>query len=584
MAEIVLGESIYGDEVVAVLVKSSQIKVSDFVYMTHQLMWRLWVGPLFRWRFSGFRPNKILAHPIDLYVADPMMAHEFYHGRFAFSGRIVHSGAVSPFLLVPPTSEWEADLHNFHWLRHMTAADSDLAAAHARSLVEDWFDHTGKKVKGIPWSGSVVARRLISWIGHSQMLLEGASERFKKRFLRALGFQFRYLRIVICGMERNDQRLQAAVALTFASLALPVSAAIKKKVQACLIEELSNQILLDGGHISRSPAILLNLLSDLLSLRHLFARSNETAPRILIDSVERMLPALRFFIHEDQTLAHFNGVGSTMSERLSTVLKLDETAGHPFSYARYSGFQRLQVNQTTVLADTGKFPSRSAAEYACSGCLSFEMSSQGSRFIINTGVNPYGGEEYRQFGRFTAAHSTATVNDCSVGTFRKKRGSDTSFLLEGSMDVKVRRIEDAKKIGFVASHDGYVRPFNLIHERGLILATNGAIIEGFDRFFMPQKGRSNRQKVAQNQQNNVAVRFHLHPQVKVNYDGNCVYLTVDDEQVWQFISPDADICLEDSIDFTGLKGPQRTQQIVLYFRPAFQEKVRWRFIRRRVKQ
>ncbi|WP_429138059.1 heparinase II/III family protein [Bartonella heixiaziensis] len=568
----------------AIAVKGSQVKASDFVYMIHQFMRRLSVGPLFRWRFSGFRPHKILAHPIDLHLADPMMAHEFYHGRFAFAGHIVHSGAVSPFSLVSPTSEWEAALHDFHWLRHMTAADSNLAAAHARALLQDWFDQCGKKVKGLPWSGPVVARRLISWICHSKMLLEGASERFEKRFLRALGFQFRYLRIAICGMEHDDQRLHAAVALTFASLALPVSAAMKKKAQTTLTEELSRQILVDGGHISRSPLILLNLLSDLLSLRHLFMHSNETAPRILIDSVERMLPALRFFIHEDQTLAHFNGVGPLVPERLSAVLDLDETVGHPFSYARYSGFQRLQANRTTVLADTGPFPPRFAAEHACSGCLSFEMSSQGSRFIINTGVNPYGSEKYRHFGRVTAAHSTATVNDCSVGVFRKKKSRGASFLLEGATDVKVRRIDDSEKTGFIASHNGYVRPFNIVHERGLILATNGSMIEGFDRFFMPHKSQSKRHKAGQNEQNTVAVRFHLHPQVEVNFDGSCVRLAVGDGQEWYFISPDADICLEDSIDFTGLTGPQRTQQIVLYFRPAFQEKVRWRFTRRQLEQ
>ncbi|WP_455477877.1 heparinase II/III family protein [Bartonella sp. B10] len=564
----------------AIAVKYPQIRLSAFIYTAHQWIRRLWVGPLFHWRFSGFSPHKILAHPIDLYLADPVKVPEFYHGRFTFAGHVVHSGAVSPFSLIPPTPEWEVALHNFHWLRHMTAADSNLAAAHSRSLVDDWLDHSGNSVKGIPWSEPVVARRLISWICHSQMLLKGASERFAKRFLRALGFQFRYLRVTICSMENNDQRLQAAVALTFASLALPVSAAMKKKVQTYLIEELSRQILVDGGHISRSPAILLDLLSDLLSLRHLFMHSNETAPRILIDSVERMLPALRFFIHEDQTLAHFNGVGAIAPERLSALLKFDETVGSPFSYARYSGFQRLQANQTTVLADTGKFPPRSASEHACSGCLSFEMSSQGHRFVINTGVNSDGREEYRHFGRVTAAHSTATVNNCSVGIFHKKNRCDTSFLLEGPTDVKVQRIEDSEKIGFIASHNGYLRPFNLVYERGLILATNGAMIEGFDRFFTPNKKQFAGQKMVHNEKNNVSVRFHLHPHVKVSYDGNSVCLAVEDGQSWYFISPDADIYLEDSIDFAELTGPQRTQQIVLYFRPAVQEKVRWRFVRR----
>lgn len=564
--------------------KASQVKVAACIETLQYVMRRLWVGPLFRWRFSGFRPHKILAHPIDLHVADPMMAHEFYHGRFAFAGHIVHSGAVSPFSLAPPTLEWEAALHDFHWLRHMDAAESDLATAHARSLLEDWLDHAGKKVKGVAWSASVVARRLISWICHSKMLLEGASERFEKRFLRALGLQFRYLRVIIYSMGHNDQRLHAAVALTFASLALPVSTAVKKKVQTTLIEELSRQILVDGGHISRSPIILFNLLSDLLSLRYLFTRSNEIAPRILIDSVERMLPALRFFIHEDQTLARFNGVGSLVSERLLKLLELDETGGHPFSYARYSGFQRLKANQTTVLADTGKFPPHFVAQQACSGCLSFEMSSQGHRFIINTGVNPDGPEDYRHLGRVTAAHSTATLNDYSVGTFYKKKKNSASFLFDGPTDVQLHRIEDSGKTGFIASHNGYVRSFNLIHERGLILATSGDMIEGFDRFFMPNKG-GKRHKRVQSEQDHVAVRFHLHPQIEVNYDGERVCLAVkdghvEDEQVWYFMSPDADIYLEDSIDFAALEGPQRTQQIVLYFRPAFQEKVRWRFIRK----
>ncbi|AGF75099.1 hypothetical protein BAnh1_12310 [Bartonella australis AUST/NH1] len=563
----------------AIAVTVPQAKTPAFVYTAHQFLRRLWVGPLFRWRFSGFRPHKILAHPVDLRLAEPAMAHEFYHGRFAFAGSIVHVGATSPFLVIPPTPEWEAALHDFHWLRHMTAARSELAKVHARSLLEDWLDHSSKGMKGRPWDGSVVTRRLISWICHSQMLLEGASERFEKRFLRALGFQFRYLRVSIRSMENNDQRLLAAIALTFASLALPISAAMKGKVRTSLVGELSRQIFVDGGHISRSPAILLSLLSDLLSLRHLYMHSDETAPRILIDSVERMLPALRFFVHEDRTLARFNGVGPIMPAYLSAILDLDEAAGHPFSHARYSGFQRLHANQTTILADTGKFPPRFAAEHACSGCLSFEMSSQGNRFIINAGIDSYGREKYRHLGRVTAAHSTATVNDHSVGVFHNKKNKRASLLLRGPTDVRVRRIEGPEVTGFIARHDGYIRSFNLFHERGLVLSANGKMIEGFDRFFAPRNGRLNRHKEDQNGQNNVAVRFHLHPQVEVSRDGDYVRLAVKGGLGWLFVSLDTDICLEDSIDFAGLTGPQRTRQIVLYFRPALQEKIRWRFTR-----
>ncbi|MFT4346630.1 heparinase II/III family protein [Bartonella ancashensis] len=563
-----------------VAIEGFQIKILTFVYnIVSKFLQFLWVGPLFYWRFSGFRPQKILVHPIDLRIADSGMAHEFYHGRFTFAGRIVQSGSSSPFSCVSPTAEWERALHDFHWLRHMTAAKSQLATAHARFLIEDWLDHTGKKARGLPWEGAVVARRLIAWVCHSQMLLDGASSRFEKRFLHTLGFHFRYLRIIILGMKNNDHRLHVAIAIAFASLTLPVSAAIKKKAQACLVRELSRQILTDGGHISRNPAVMLNILPDLLSLRRLYINSQDIAPRVLIDTVERMLPALRFFVHEDKTLAHFNGVGPISPEFLSSILKFDETTGNSFGCARYSGFQRLHAHQTTVLADTGRFPAHFVAEHACSGCLSFEMSSRGSRFIINAGVDPYGHEDYRHFGRITAAHSTATLNDCSVGVFRKAKNKDVSFLLNGPTDVKVQRIEDTQKIGFIACHNGYLSSFDLLHERGLILTTDGEMIEGFDRFFTPCHGNTGKNGNSRDESNIVAVRFHLHPKVEVNYDGNSARLAVAGGAVWNFVSLDTDIYLEDSIDFAELTGPQRTQQIVLYFRPALQEKVRWRFVR-----
>lgn len=553
---------------------NQQLKRSPAAYAVVKLLRRLRVGPLFRWRFSGFRPQRILAEPVDLHLADPEMSHEFYHGRFALAGRIVQTGAISPFAVEPPTYEWEAALNDFSWLRHMDAACTPLANAHARSLLNDWLEQSGKRVKGTAWQTDIAARRIIAWLCHARMLLDGASENFEKRFLRSLGFHVRYLRTAIYSMEEDENRLQAAAALCFASLSLPVSPSIKKIAQSQLVQSLTRQILPDGGHISRNPSVLLSLLTDFIALRHLYVHSKEAAPRLLLDSIERMLPALRFFIHQDQSLAHFNGVGPILPERLAVVLGLDETVGSPFSHTPYSGYQRLWANNTTIIADTGTTPARPNSYQAAAGCLSFEMSSGINRFIINAGIDPYGPSDYSFLARATAAHSTATLNDTSSGKFQKRNRQRKVALLNGPTEINIQRIESADRMGFVASHNGYVSTFNLLHERGLVLSADGHVIDGFDKF-VPSNGTT----VKADGRDNVAVRFHLHPHVEVSHDGNSLRLEVMGGDAWNFMSPDADIQLEDSIDFADLNGPKRTRQIVLNFRPALTEKIRWRFTR-----
>ena len=120
--------------------------------------------------------------------------------------------------------------------------------------------------------------------------------------------------------------------------------------------EIERQILPDGGHISRNPMAVLELLADLLPLRQTYANQAEEPPAALIGAVERMLPALRFFRHQDGSLARFNGMGATIHDRIAAILRHDDTAGAPLLHAPHSGYERLSMGGTTVIADTGLPP------------------------------------------------------------------------------------------------------------------------------------------------------------------------------------------------------------------------------------
>jgi len=539
---------------------------------------RLRMGPLYRWRFTGFTPERILIAPPDLRVADPQLAQEFYHGRFALAGRLVETGGLSPFAVEPPTPEWEAALHSFSWLRHLKSANSELATANARALLDDWMRLYGKRIGGLAWSPEVTAQRIIAWLQHSNLILSGAELPAYRKFMRSLAMQVRYLRTVASAMDDGEERLRARIALAFAALALPVSPPTARAARRNLEYELKRQILPDGGHVSRNPVTILELLADLLPLRQTYANGMEAPPKALIEAVERMLPALRFFRHQDGSLALFNGVGPTMSERIISVLRHDETAGSPLTHAPYSGYERLSMGSTTIIADTGLPPPVTSSRDAHAGCLAFEMSSGRQRYIVNSGVDRFGPPEFRPLGRSTAAHSTATINDTSSCRFSSNAGLSNMIgtpIIAGPTKVQRDRVEDMGRQGFVASHDGYVRLFGIFHERRVVLSHNGSVIQGADRFY-----RGDAKALKANGRDNIAMRFHIHPSVDISFDENgLIILSAPHDDTWAFSCFEVAPQLEDSIFFAGFRGPVTSKQIVLSFPASDLPEVNWQFSR-----
>ena len=145
--------------------------------------------------------------------------------------------------------------------------------------------------------------------------------------------QIRYLRSMAPEMPDGEDRLRARIALAFAALSLPAPASALRSATRNLAAELDRQILPDGGHVSRNPHAMLELLADLLPLRQTYANQAEAPPQALIGAVERMLPALRFFRHRDGSLAQFNGMGVTIHDRIAAILRHDDTAGAPLLHA-----------------------------------------------------------------------------------------------------------------------------------------------------------------------------------------------------------------------------------------------------------
>jgi uncharacterized heparinase superfamily protein len=380
------------------------------------LLARVATHPLLRWRYGSGKTDRLLIAPQDLRTADATRASEIYAGRFAFAGKVVICDRRSPFEMTPPSDEWAVMLLSFQWLRHLRAADSAITRANARALIDDWISIQGKW-HPLGWRNDILARRILCWLSQAPFVLQDADARFYRRFIRSLSRQVRYLRRTLRHSREGLPRLQALMALNYASLCMQGQAGALRGNARKLIEELRAQIRPDGGHISRNPGTLIEILADLLPLRQLFSARNLQPPQAINNAIDRMMPMLRFFRHADGNFAQFNGMGPTPVDLLATVLAYDDARGSPLSNAPHSGYQRMEAAQTALIIDSGRPPPVAVSQEAHAGCLSFELSWKQHRLVVNCGLPAVNRETWRQVARATPAHSTVTVNERSSCRF-----------------------------------------------------------------------------------------------------------------------------------------------------------------------
>lgn len=505
--------------------------------------------------------DRLTVAPQDLRTADPTVADDIYAGVFAFSGQIVECRGRSPFEIVAPSPDWARLLHGFGWLRHLRAADTAVARANARALVDDWL-RLGEHAEPA-WEAEVVARRLIAWLSQAPMILAEADPAFYHRFLAGLTRHFRRLRVRAGEEPAGLPRLKVAIAVLACAVTVESFRRWVKPAGRRLDEELARQILPDGGHVGRNPATVVEILVDLLPLRQVLAARGLPVSTTMMGAIDRMMPMVRFFRHDDGALGLFNGASASPTDLIATIFAYDEAKSRPHGNAPHSGYQRLEASGTVVLMDCGTPPPAEVAQGAHAGTLAFEMSSGHSRFVVNCGApfRPVG--EWRRLARTTAAHSALIVDDHSSA-----RIVETGFLsrlagpvlLPGPRSVEVDRAEEEHEeegveVTVTARHDGYAKTHGVVHERELRLSADGDRLDGLDRILPATDGGPDAVPYV--------VRFHLHPSLRVEDLDGIVRLTAQNGEAWDFACADAIAEIEPSVHLADAHGLRRAEQITL---------------------
>lgn len=519
--------------------------------------------PLVNWLYGSRDVNHLLLVPRDLRTADPSFSIEMDMGQFGLAGATVLLEGRSPFFVDPPNKAWSRELHGFGWVRNLRAARSDRAQQQAIELLEHWLKNFTSQ-KGLSWEAGVVARRLISWFSYSNFLLQEADEQLYMDLMIAIDDHMKFLSMVGTHAEAGMPRLLSLIALVYAGLCVANQERFLDQQLKLLCLELDRQILSDGGHISRDNSVLASILLDLLPLKQCFVTRKMDVPGALNDAIQRMLPMINYMRLGDGLLSRFNGAGTTLPDTLGTAMAYDDVSSVPLKQASASRYFRLEKGNVIVLMDGGSPPPLTLSHKAHAGCLSFEMSSGTCPLIVNCGAAPPAFYTMAHNARASVCHSTLTVNNRSSAHFlhdERLQSSETPSLLEGPGHVHAQYETKGDQHKIVASHDGYLEQFGLVHHRLLSLSNDGYTLIGEDWIELPD----GHDVIQRGLGWPFAIHFHIHPDVMVTRagDGKSVRLTLPDSQVWTFRANDTVIYLEESIFYADFAGPCQSVQIVI---------------------
>ncbi len=532
-------------------------------------------APFSRWMAGVPAAYHLLILPQDLRTGDPSFAVELYDGYFGLAGAAATVGSESPFKVAPPSVPWQRELYGFGWLRHLHAAEDQIAREKARLLTLDWIA-INRSAPALAHDGDTIAKRVIAILSHAAFILDGADPDFYDAVMRMLSRDVHDLTVVY-GDSRGVAKLRALTAILLAGLCVAEQEAYLTAYLPTFCSELDRQILEDGGHVSRDPGDLIELLLELLPLKQCFVARQLEPPESLYKAIGRMNPMLRYLRLGDGSVAHFNGMGPTLLDQVATVLAYDDAGGiFPGVVAPHSGYARLAAGDAVIVADAGGAPPMYLSDSAHAGCTSFEMSAGHEAIVTNCGAPMDETGDWYVVSRSTAAHSTLSIEDLSSARLIKAQGHVAGrelFWLAGPGSVQHEIAEHDTSVSVRISHDGYRERFGYFHRRRLTLRKSGLEFEGHDQLSPADQG-SGAHVTAQ-----FAVRFHLHPRIAANLsrNTNAVTLTTPLGQVWRFTAEGAEIDVEESIFFADPICLRRSLQIVLKGPCSKATSVHWKF-------
>ncbi len=539
-----------------------------------------WSARKTRWMNRAHARGASLSRPATAFTSTPeprtigvfARGRQITGGNFLFAGYLVQAPSTNIWELPMPDGVFEAELHGCTWLDDLAAVGDVHATKRAQEWTHDWVHRYGSG-KGAGWTPDLTGRRLIRWINHAILLLNGQDKQVSEAYFRSLAAQTIFLSRRWRAATPGLPRFEALTGLVYAGLALSGMDRHVGTAMRALARECRSEIDSDGGLSTRNPEELL----EVFTLLNWAAAALQDAGRMPgeehLAAIHAIAPVLRSLRHSDGSLARFHGGGRGLEGRLDRALAtagVRSAPGHGLSM----GFARIAHGRTSIVVDAAPPPRPEASGNAHASTLAFELTSGRRPLIVNCGSGATFGKNWRRAGRATPSHSTLGIEGYSssrLGVAGVVSGHKTELLVDAPNDVRFERIEVEGGTRLVVGHNGYLASHGLTHVRTMHIGFEGRELRGEDVLLAIEPAEKRRFDMVYDKSKfegvAFSIRFHLHPDVdaEVDLNGSAVSMALKSGEIWIFrprgsvqMTLDSSVYLEKS-----RLSPRATKQIVL---------------------
>ena len=430
-------------------------------------------------------------------------------------------------------------LHDFGWLPALNIkTEKELGCL----IVDQWINNFSNYNEKY-WTFDVITMRLINWISSYDIIFKNSDLIFRSKVINNIVKQAKHLFKNINLINTGIDKIKSLAALILVGNSFEQYEEYTQFGLKNLEDELSDFINKDGFVKTKNPEDLFWTLYFLVLIKEWLILSRKQTPAFINIYINSLGISFKFLRFSNGDLPLFNGANQINTERFYEYL---ESRGYEFENMEniFCGYAKIKSKKIEIFMDANNPSSMLHSRNYQAGPLSFELSSNGEKFICNSGSAKNLGEELSYLSSSTAAHSTVTINDTSSCIFQKNKMIRKYFgnsLIEKHDIFKKEFKNDKEFIQCTIGHNGYEKRFKLLHERQITLFKNKSHVEGIDNL---------KCKNLENKNLTYSVRFHVHPDIRITKTmGNDILLSSNSGEGWIFRSPQIPTKIEKNLYF-----------------------------------
>lgn len=451
-------------------------------------------------------PLRSLLFPEPIHV--PAAYQDFATNTFTFLNKRARLGSPINWFPAAESQLWKYNLHYFDYVaalgeRYVQEGD-EQAYQTFRRLVDEWIAAC-PVATALAWDPYPSSLRICNWIKACRWFEPALRDdvSFAARLANSIHAQTRFLEENLEYHLLGNHLIENGRALLYAGLFFAGRDAERwrKKGEQILWDELDRQFLADGGHEERSPMyhqMMLHLYQEVVAVLN---GASAALPAGVSQKIGAMADWNAEMRHPDGEIALLNDAAFQVAAPPLPPHKRAPVAADGLRAMAASGYFvfRDQAARNYLVFDGGPLGPDHQPGHGHCDTLSYELSINGLRFVVDAGVSDYYGDlNWRLYYRSTRAHNTVVVDGVD-----QSEVWDRFRVARRAHPIDVRWEDRGAPLRYVyAGHSGYGRlPGNVFHHRWLCWIDR--------RFWLVCdriSGRGRRQ---------VESLIHFHPEVEI---------------------------------------------------------------------